>query len=169
VVGTVGTLVTRKAWPTTVVTIALLASAIPYVLLNNTRPVLGWIPATRIKSVFTAPQVDILYAMAAGHQDEDLAVAGQVLDSNCRDVGLKTDYSDLDYPWWWLLRAPQSGVRIEYLTIDPPLERYADPAFRPCAVICTICAGEQEAEGFPLVVDYGDVQLFGVLGNPSRH
>jgi hypothetical protein len=163
-VGVAATALTRKAWPTTLLTIALLAYAVPYVLLNNTRPVLGWRPKTRIASVFVAPQVDILYAMVAGFQDEDAAVANQILESSCRDVGLKIDYRGFDYPWWWLLRAPQSGVRIDNLTTSPPLEMYADPAFQPCAIICTICGGEQEVEGLPLVVDYGHVQLFGALG-----
>jgi len=138
-----------------------LLSAWPYVMLNNTRPLIGWRPKTRLGSVLTASQEDILFAMASGIKDEYVEVASQVRTSGCRRVGLDIDYNALEYYWWWLMEAPQSGIRIETLRPVPETQRYADPIFEPCAIICTNCGAVERMEGFSLQADLGHVKLYG--------
>jgi hypothetical protein len=160
-VGAAATALTRRTWPIALLTVVLIALAIPYVFLNNMRPVIGWRPKTRIGSVFTSPQVDILYALVPEWQDEHAAIAERFLESSCRTVGLRLSPTPFDYPWWWLLRAPQSGVRIRNLGVAPPPRGPdAESGIQPCAIICTTCAGAEEVGGFPLVADFGHVQLY---------
>ncbi len=52
-----------------------------------------------------------------------------IRDSGCQDVGLRIDSHDPEYPIWWLLKASQSGIRIETLYYLDVLDRYADPNF----------------------------------------
>jgi len=159
-VGVAGNEWLRKPLLMGILMIGLLAAAVPYLLLNNTRPLVGWNPKTRVESVLVANPVDVLYAMAAGYQDEHLDVARRIQASGCGSVGLRTDQKFLEYYWWWLLDAPQSGVRVEYLTTYPPLDVYLDPAFEPCAVVCTVCQEDAEVEGLPLNVEYGGLRLY---------
>jgi hypothetical protein len=160
-VGLAATLYGRRAWPIALLTAVVIAMAVPYVLLNNMRPVIGWRPKTRSASVFTAPPLETLYTLVPEWQDEHAAVADQVLESSCRAVGLQLSPTPFDYPWWWLLQAPQSGVRIRNLGVAPPPRGPdAESGIQPCAIICTRCAGAQAVGGLPLVADYGHVQLF---------
>jgi hypothetical protein len=80
--------------------------------------------------------------------------------SGCDRVGLRLDSHDLEYAYWWLLDAPQSGIRVE--NIDPPahLERYIDPEFRPCAIICMVCGGRDRFHRLGLAFSQGEVSVF---------
>jgi hypothetical protein len=80
--------------------------------------------------------------------------------SGCQQIGLRIDSSDLEYLFWWLLDAPQSGMHLETLYTFPELERYIDPAFTPCAIICTICDDRTSLHGLTLDGDYSKVKLF---------
>jgi hypothetical protein len=58
-----------------------------------------------------------------------------------------------------ILLIPLTFVLI-FLPTEPPLERYLDLEYEPCAVICTQCQGMESVDGVPLNVDYGEIQLF---------
>ncbi len=81
-------------------------------------------------------------------------------ESQCNRVGLYLQAYEFEYPFWWLLNAPQSGIQLQHIHSSPETARYQDPAFAPCAVICTVCGGEQEVAGLPLVSDFGSVQYY---------
>ena len=145
----------------------LVLAAVPYVLLNNTRPLVGTRPRTRVESVLRAPAVDLLFAHVPEQESAYLAAADMIRAALCRAVGLDIPPSQLEYLIWWVLDAPQSGIRIETLSSSPLLERYLDPSFRPCAVICASCAGQAEWGGLPLRQDFGYFRLFAVMTAPS--
>jgi len=139
----------------------LLVYALPYVFMNNMRPVIGmksW--PTRIDSVFTTPRDEILFAHIPNFRDEYAWVAEQITESQCGQVGLFLKAYDFEYPFWWLLEAPQSGIKLQHIHSTPETERYQDPSFLPCAVICTVCVGEQEVADLPLISDFGSVQYY---------
>jgi hypothetical protein len=132
----------------------LIFSVFPWLLLNRSRPVIGLHPHTMLKeSIFRERPAATLFANWFHLRKPYLEVTNVVDRTDCRQLGLKIDSSHLEYPYWWLLDAPQSGMRIE--TVDPPphLARYADPTFDPCAVICSIC---DERSSFPGLVDVGE-------------
>jgi len=143
-----------------ILAMGFLLSAWPYATLNYTRPLIGWRPKTRIDSVLTSSQEDILFAMAVGVEDEYVAVAKDVRTLGCRRVALDIGFNSLEYYWWWLLEAPQSGVRVE--TLRPVIETQglAEKGFRPCAIICTHCGAVDKMEGYILLDDFGHVRLY---------
>jgi 4-amino-4-deoxy-L-arabinose transferase-like glycosyltransferase len=147
-------------WIPAGIAFVLLAAAVPYVLLNNTRPLIGWRPRTRVGSVLTTPPADTLFAIVPEFEDEYVEVTRNVLDSDCRTVLLQLGPTPLEYLWWWLLDAPQSGVRISVRVDGSVSNTWVDVASRPCAVICTTCANETVNDGLPLSMDLGHVRLY---------
>jgi hypothetical protein len=83
-----------------------------------------------------------------------------ILASGCWKVGLKIDSHDLEYSFWWLLNAPQSGIHIESIETYPRLQRYVDPKFKPCAILCTICSEKPTLHNLDLVGDFSNVRVY---------
>jgi len=143
------------------VVLLLLALAGPWLLFNNTRPLVGPTPSvTRVGSVLASPPEDILFALYSGQQDELTAVALRIKEAACSRLGLQIDSHDPEYLIWRLLEAPESGVLIEHVTTYPELERYRNGSFAPCAVLCTTCMDEGEVEGLPLDRSFGRIRLY---------
>jgi hypothetical protein len=135
---------------------------LPWVFFNNTRPMISRRPfVTRIDSVLAAPQDEIMFAMLPGLRSPYEAAAADFTQLGCQRLGLRIDSHDPEYLFWWLLAAPESGVRIEDIAPLDALRRFIDPDFRPCAIICTICGDRQELEGLQLLSSHGNVQLYG--------
>ena len=145
--------------------VGLLVSALPYALLNNTRPIIGHPPwPTRVRSVLVAPAAEILFAANPHSLQGYQAVAEWIRASSCRQVGLRLDSGDPEYEFWWLLEAPQSGIRLETVYTYPTLEHLLNTAFQPCAVICTICSDETDLGELELTIDNGAVRLYALPG-----
>lgn len=139
----------------------LLALSTPWLLFNNTRPLLGAPPSvTRVGSVLASPAEDVLFAMYSGQQDEFKAVAVRMEESACSRLGLQIDSHDPEYLIWRSLGAPESGLRIEHISTYPELQRYLNGSFAPCAVLCTICLDEAEVAGLPLDRSFGRIRLY---------
>jgi hypothetical protein len=153
----------------------LLLTALPWTLFNRSRPLIAmrnrdepepftipcdWHFGCTIGSVLVEPPATMIFANAMSFRDPYLELAKGLEASGCNEVGLRIDSHDREYLFWWLLDAPQSGIRIESVYPLPELEHLADPDFRPCAVICTICGDRSEIHGLPLKDDYGEVKLY---------
>jgi hypothetical protein len=138
---------------------------LPWVLFNNTRPLIGRRPyTTRIDSILKTPQDSIMFAMRPDLKLPYEAAADGFRQLGCRSLALRIDSHDPEYLFWWLLAAPESGIRIENITPIDVLSRFGDPTFKPCAVICTICGEREEFDGLPLLSSRGNVQLYGMAG-----
>ena len=149
------------AFVTGATTVLLLTYAVPYVLFNNMRPVIGMKPwPTRIGSVFKEPEERILYAHFPDLLDEHAWIGEQITQSGCSDVGLRLEYHEFEYLFWWQLGAPRDGITIQYMNPSKATQKYQDPEFTPCALICTVCSGRNEVYGLPLFSDYGHVQYY---------
>jgi len=156
------------------VAIGLVLLALPWLLFNATRPLIGMRPepagpevpclgplgCTRVGSVLTQPQADLVFAQLRDAQAGYTAAAAAVRESSCRRIGLRIDSSDPEYALWWLLDAPQSGFRLETIYTTPELEPLIDRSFRPCAIVCTICGGRTQLHGLELGFASGSVRLF---------
>lgn len=138
----------------------LLLLSLPWVLLNQTRPLIGLRPRTAIVSVLRAEPVDILFANWLPVRDDFIAASQAVKATGCTQIGLRIDSHDLEYPLWWLLGAPQNGLRMEHLDPVPHLARYADPSFKPCAVLCTICGGRELEHGLERQAVFGRIAVY---------
>ncbi|MFQ5924216.1 MAG: hypothetical protein ACE5M4_15370, partial [Anaerolineales bacterium] len=149
-----------KRLPMLVAGVFLLAS-VPLVLLNNTRPLIvpnEWI--ARVGSVINTSDSEQMFAMVPHLRDPYVRMASIVTDSGCEQVGYRIDSSDPAYLFWWILGAPESGIRMEPIFTYPELERYLIADFSPCTVICTICDGMESFLGLPLVGQYADARLY---------
>ena len=139
----------------------MLISALPYLLFNNTRPIIGRPPwPTRVRSVFVAPADEIMFAINPDKRDSYRYLADVVRNSGCRAIGLRLDSSDLEYQFWWILDAPQSGYRLETIYTYPILEDLLDREFTPCAVICTICGERIQLGDLIMKSDFAGARLF---------
>ena len=160
VVGATFGLLGRKGL-TWLLTAGFLVAAIPWVLFSNMRPLVGAAPGrTRIDSILVEEQKDILFALNPGLADDYILTAQAIQGARCSDVGLSANPGFLEYPLWWALGAPQSGVRIEFVDIAPELEPYVDASFKPCAVVCAICDEQQVYHGLPIFGTYDSIKLY---------
>jgi hypothetical protein len=148
-------------WYAPAVAGGFLLASLPWVFFNNMRPIIGLPPwPTRIGSIFTVPPEEILLAVDASMRRVYVAGADEVKASGCKDVGLRWNSNDLEYAYWWLLDAPQSGVHMETIYTYPYLERYRDTTFKPCAIICMICGDRVQLHGLRLAANFGRVSVF---------
>lgn len=141
------------------ITFGFLIVSMPWVLFNRTRPLIGLRPRTTSQSIFRTPAAELLFANWIERRDPSIAAAEKVKSIGCKEVGLQLDSHDWEYSFWWLLNAPQSGIRIEVLNMSPALEQYRDPEFQPCAIICTICSNPN-LYGLELLAFYSDVRVY---------
>jgi hypothetical protein len=154
-----------------VVTLGLLLTALPYVVFNRTRPLIAM---RAVREPYTIPcflgctsgsilnesPKTVLFANWIHYREPYSAATDLVRASSCRSVGLLIDSHDLEYPFWWLLNAPQSGIRIESIDTYPRLQRYVDPNFKPCAIICTICSDKATLHNLNLGGDFNSVRVY---------
>jgi len=151
----------RKGGIRNLTMLGLLIYALPYLLISNMRPLIGMPPwPTRVGSIFTTEPAEILFALNSGNLDEYQRVTGSIEEKSCMKVGLWLYHEDLEYTFWWLLNAPQSGVELRFIRTEPALERYLEPDYSPCAIICTQCQGLAKVDGLPLNADFGQIQLY---------
>jgi len=151
---------------TYLVAVCMLITSIPWLLLNRSRPIIGLYPYTMMKeSVFREPPEVVLFANFTYLRGPYIEVAEAIKSMGCEEVGLKIDSHDIEYPFWWLLNAPQSGIRIEAVETYPHLERYIDPSFKPCAIICRICGDRENLHGLERQDEFGEgIVLFAGSG-----
>jgi hypothetical protein len=125
--------------------LALLA-AMPYVLSNEMRPLLGiryfhGLSADHTPNIFSASR-DRLYF---GDQhiylaDSYIAAARAVAASGCQHVGLDAFVLHYDYPMLALLQAGTGGAVVQYVGVPNRSAIYGATAERtPCAVVCLGC------------------------------
>jgi hypothetical protein len=154
-----------------VITLGLLMTALPYVIFNRTRPLIAMravrehytIPCylgCTSGSILNESPKTVLFANWTQYRDPYSAATDLVLASGCRSVGLRIDSHDPEYSFWWLLNAPQNGIRIESLDTYPRLQRYVDPNFKPCAIICTICSDHPSLHNLNLSGDFSIVRVY---------
>ena len=123
-----------------------LVAAMPYVLSNEMRPLIGiryfhGLSADRTPNIFSASR-DRLYF---GDQhlylaDSYFAAARAVASSGCKHVVLDAFVLHYDYPMLALLQAGIGGPVVQYVNVQNRSAIYDKTAERtPCAVVCLGC------------------------------
>jgi hypothetical protein len=146
-----------------IIALAFLFLSTPWVLFNSTRPIIGMRPfpepmaipcklgCTSIGSVFTRSRIDLLYANWLPLREPITSAAELVKDSGCQEVGLRIDSQHKEYLFLWSLGAAQGGAHVETIYPLPESERYIDPDFKPCAIVCSICGSQTRIHGLERV------------------
>ena len=151
-----------------------LLAALPWVFFNRTRPLIAlednpgefavrplpYMGYTEIGSILTVDPETILFANWRYLQKPYSRITQALKDTDCKKIGLRIDSHDIEYAFWWLLEAPQNGMRLENLYYADNLARYADPSFHPCAILCTICENRTRLHGLELNMTAGEIRLF---------
>jgi hypothetical protein len=148
--------------------------ALPWVFLNTSRPLIAvkntpekfairslpFISGTMTSSVLAASPETILFANWSNLRKPYTSMAQTIRKTGCKEVGLRIDSHDIEYEFWWLLGAPENGTRVESIYYSEVLARYADPSFKPCAIICTICSDRTRLHGLDLSATFAQAKLF---------
>ena len=151
----------------------LFVIAIPWCLFNKYRPLIAlkdyseplalpshWIIGNTAGSILLEPQTITFFIHSFDKHDPYIQMMNKISSSQCREIGLRIDSSDPEYPFWWLLSAPQSGYRLDSMYVLPETERYIDPLYHPCAVICTICDERDTLDDLHLIGKYANAKLY---------
>jgi hypothetical protein len=141
----------------------LVLLSLPYVFFNNIRPLIGATPyTTRIESILTTDRTEVLLDNSLQRVQNDYAeAAAETFAQGCTTVGLiGVTLSLPEYPFWWILDAPQSGIRIESLSHSVYTERYVDPSFKPCLIICAGCEASASVPEYFLVRIHGPFSVW---------
>jgi hypothetical protein len=115
----------------------LLVCGMGSLLSNPSRPL---IPDKDGRSIFRSARENQLFANFHAIEKGYLSIIAEIKETGCRNVGLKIDSHDPDYPFWALLSPDGKKVRIENIEPGSVLGKYSNVDFRPCAIICTICS-----------------------------
>jgi len=152
--------------------VLLLLSAFPWVLFNRTRPLIAMrdssdpytipcLAGCTTGSILNEPPEKTMFAVWGTMGEAYVDAMLQVKKTGCKDIGLKLDSNDLEYAYWYLIGAPQNEMRLESIVTSPELERYLDPTFKPCIIICTTCSREAVTlNGMQLIGGYDRIQIY---------
>jgi Dolichyl-phosphate-mannose-protein mannosyltransferase len=117
----------------------LLLLALPYVLRNETRPLLT---RSAKDSIVTMPRDETYFLdQHKSYASSFIAAAGDVSAEKCRSIALDANLLHFDYPMFALLSKDKTPRRLTYASIHNATERYRSAtAQQPCVVICLECA-----------------------------
>lgn len=164
----------NKKTLTNLLIVLLLLGSLPWILFNRIRPLIAMRDSTdrftipclagcTTGSILNENPANIIFGSLVDIRESYTSASEAVRASSCREIGLQLDSHDPEYLFWWLLDAPKSGIRIETATSFPELQRFIDPGYQPCAILCTICTQTTEISGYHLVDTFGGVLQDGVL------
>ena len=124
---TLGWLLRGKA--AAILPIALILSAVPGLLKNESRPLLG------PRSILSLPRDRLLFNNRPDLYEDYVAGIKRLEDSGCRDIGLVLHGESWEYPIWKLASARAPHPTIRHVTFHPHTVQYApDIVEPPCAI-----------------------------------
>jgi hypothetical protein len=124
---------------TTGIGLLLVLGSLPTVVSDRWRPMVPIRPFVSYPSIFQEPREDLFFRSSESLHAPIRTAAERIAEAACTDIGLRIDSHDREYLFWVVMDPLRQGLRIEHLLVHPGLEQYQDPAFRPCAVLCTVC------------------------------
>jgi len=140
----------------------LLLAGLPWLFSLQSRPILPIPGQTIPQSILSMSREELYFTNVGGISSAEKGIVKRIRAAACTQIGLMLGGDDPEYLWWVLLGAPNPQLRIEWLVSGTPSAVYADPSFKPCAVICKSCAaaGLKTVSGLPLQFQSGDLSLF---------
>lgn len=139
----------------------LMIASIPWLIGIRTRPLLPAWDTPKVGSLLTESRERLLFASGDYLEIPYSEMAALIRQASCTQVGLMLSGSGAEYPLRVLLGAPDAQLRIEWLVGGTASERFADPAFAPCAVICEACDTQGDTiRGLPLAYNRSGFRLY---------
>lgn len=164
----VGLLCSRflPAWGVVVAGVALFVLSWTWLFKLEERPLITSDPT--YPSILQQTRRDLTYAPSARFLKpvyDDLM--GRIIQSGCTRIGVAISGASFEYPIWVYMNAPRSDLQIEWI-VSGPTQRYMDPSFSACAIICQDCtSGWSYVRNLPDEFDSSDgYKLFLARSNP---
>jgi len=139
----------------------LMIASIPWLVGIRSRPLLPLWDEPKVGSLLTESRQRLMFVSGDYLEIPYTEMAALIRQEACGQVGLMLSGGGAEYPLWALLGAPRADLRIEWLVGGTPSERFADPSFTPCAVICQACEDQGETiRGLPLFYSRSGYRLY---------
>jgi len=124
----------RVQWVANLCVVLLLLAAVPYLLYNSNRPLLGR------QSILVTSRTKLYFRHRPSLYQPYLRSAQFLSNSQCSDIGLVLSRDDWEYPFGVLLEEDgKRAVRLEHVNVtnisQVKYKDYPFNAFTPCAVI----------------------------------
>lgn len=138
----------------------LLVAAYPWLFSLDARPI---ITTNRSLSanILTVPREELYFVTGRHVEHPYQLLAQEAKANNCSKIGLMLFGNEAEYPLWALMDAPKEDVYFEWI-VAGPTSKYETPDFRPCALICQGCEGDewQEIRGLQRVYTKSGFHLY---------
>jgi len=138
--------------------LVLVVASWPWLVSLDSRPLL---PKEGDRASIVAEPRQQLY-LSASAAEALTAIANDIAQANCRDVGIMLSGDGPEYALWAFLGAPRDAPRVEWIVTGTPSARFADSGFHPCAIICDASCAQDSITigGLPLVYDASGWRLY---------
>ena len=143
------------------VAVILVISSWSWLIGIGQRPLLPKKPGA--DSLLTSPRATMYFPEGPGHAHIYSSISREILDRECRNVGIAIGGAAAEYPFWVYLGAPRSNMRIEWIIGDrAPSANFRDADFEPCALICdSTCPEEWDTfRGMPIILESAGYRLY---------
>jgi len=112
----------------------LLLGALPYILINKSRPIMGQ------ESILGASRTELYFRSHPSLTEPYISSAQFILKSQCSDIGLVLSSDDWEYPFWVLLHdEDKRTIHIEHVNVTNRSQvisqNYPFNSFTPCAIV----------------------------------
>jgi hypothetical protein len=163
-IGPLAALVLNRAVPRVpaqCIGLLLIVFSRPWLLGNDSRPIVPAASGTEVASVLRQPRENLYFTNVEWVEQGYREVVQRISAAGCTDVGLVLSGNAMEYILWALLGAPSDDLHFEWFVAGTPSARYEMSEFAPCAVICEGCPSDWTViRGLPLQLQLGDVWLF---------
>jgi 4-amino-4-deoxy-L-arabinose transferase-like glycosyltransferase len=127
----------------TLIAVLLLVYCVPWLFMTKERPVIPLESATSPIGVFSGQREALYFVTNPEDYEPYLAITNTIRATGITDVGLDLTADSEEYPFWVLLGAPSTDLRVEWVDTQTVSERLVDPDFSPQAIICENCSSEK--------------------------
>lgn len=126
----------------TLIAALLLIYSVPWLFMTSERPVITVEGVTSPISVFSSQREAMYFVTNPEDYAPYRAITETIREAGITSVGLDLTEESEEYPFWALLGAPSTDLRIEWVDSRSRSEHLVDPDFSPQAIICEDCSAE---------------------------
>ncbi len=120
---------------------AVWIAAVPWVIDNQTRPLVGFAFPTQPRllpnsaTIFNSSRTDLYFAKRPALEGPYLTVAALAVRSGCREVGFWSGAADWEYPLWVLTATPDGRLRVDGVLVDNDSVHASRFGSTPCLIV----------------------------------
>jgi hypothetical protein len=135
--------------------------SVPWLIGIESRPLVPG-NGTINKSILEERREALLFGSSPEYIKPYEWVTQSILRGDCYEVGIALSGHAAEYPFWFLLGAPNDNLTIEWVVDGSFSSKFRDESFIPCAVICDRSCPQdwQEVRGLPLNYQTAGYRLF---------